>query len=43
MPNRESQRLDKREIWLSDQTIDVDTQHICNEFGVDSRTRHQKV
>ena len=39
MLNRESQRLDLQEIRLSKQTIDVDAQGVCSQFGVEASTQ----
>ena len=36
MLNRKSQRLDLQESWLADQTIEIDTQGMCSEFGVEA-------
>ena len=38
----EGQSLDLQEIWLACQTVDVDTEGMCGELGIESGTQPSK-
>ena len=38
----EGQILDLQEIWLAQQTVDVDTEGMCGELGIESGTQPSK-
>ena len=38
----ESQRLDLQELWLTQQTVDVNAQSMCGQFGVEPGTQAPK-
>ena len=39
MLNRKRQGLDLQESWLADQAVEIDTQGVCGEFGVEARAQ----
>ena len=36
MLNRKGQRLDLQEGWLTDQGVEIDTQGMCSQFGIET-------